>query len=410
LATAIQNAYDRAVATCRANGGGLDCGPAAYGAEGDCSVLPYDPSPRLNRPRGVYQGRAGEAVEIRYELAGLGSRFLALTLDMLAQVAITVALLVGFGLAAPVIARVGFGRNLTGWLIAIGIALIFLIFFGWFIIFEIWWSGRTPGKRALGLRREIVALVANFVDKEVRPVVQELEHANTYPEALIDYQRARLLFQETKDPGGEGDALIYLGRVCQSMRRYGERGRGWEDSLSITRELGDRAIEAITTGLQWRLAHEPVSVIGEPSREDLDACWELGAAIAAGLVHGTYGRRIGMSTATRQALDNLWEYVGFVANAITAVHGDIGQERGPSLRQSRPPGRAGCREQRSIFHAPKRREEVVEQKDPIVATAAQPMGKLDARGHWSWREPRPVQLRDLWSSTCLPLSTRLSRP
>jgi len=27
------------------------------------------------------------------------------------------------------------------------------IFFGWFIIFEIWWSGRTPGKRALGLAR-----------------------------------------------------------------------------------------------------------------------------------------------------------------------------------------------------------------------------------------------------------------
>ena len=29
---------------------------------------------------------------------------------------------------------------------------MFLIFFGWFIIFETWWSGRTPGKRALGLR------------------------------------------------------------------------------------------------------------------------------------------------------------------------------------------------------------------------------------------------------------------
>jgi len=44
-----------------------------------------------------------------------------------------------------------------------------------------------------------------------------------------------------------------------------------------------RAIESIVTGLQWRLAAEPVEVIGEPSREDLDACWELGAAVAAGL-------------------------------------------------------------------------------------------------------------------------------
>ena len=32
----------------------------------------------------------------------------------------------------------------------------------------------------------IVSLVGEFVDREVRPVVQELDHANTYPEKLID--------------------------------------------------------------------------------------------------------------------------------------------------------------------------------------------------------------------------------
>ena len=45
-----------------------------------------------------------------------------------------------------------------------------------------------------------------------------------------------------------------------------------------------RAIEMVTTGLQWRLAQAPVTVVGEPTRGDLDACWELGAAVAAGLV------------------------------------------------------------------------------------------------------------------------------
>ena len=44
-----------------------------------------------------------------------------------------------------------------------------------------------------------------------------------------------------------------------------------------------RSIEAVTTGLQWRLAAAPVSVIGEPTRADLDAGRELGATIAAGL-------------------------------------------------------------------------------------------------------------------------------
>jgi alkylation response protein AidB-like acyl-CoA dehydrogenase len=40
---------------------------------------------------------------------------------------------------------------------------------------------------ALGAdERDIVRTVAEFVDREVRPVVRELEHANTYPEALIE--------------------------------------------------------------------------------------------------------------------------------------------------------------------------------------------------------------------------------
>jgi hypothetical protein len=36
-------------------------------------------------------------------------------------------------------------------------------------------------------------------------------------------------------------------------------------------------------GLGWRRAQAPVAVLGDPSREDLQACWELGAAMAAGL-------------------------------------------------------------------------------------------------------------------------------
>ncbi len=37
-----------------------------------------------------------------------------------------------------------------------------------------------------GLNEEeaaIVALVSEFVDREVKPVARELEHANTYPES-----------------------------------------------------------------------------------------------------------------------------------------------------------------------------------------------------------------------------------
>jgi uncharacterized RDD family membrane protein YckC len=96
--------------------------------------------------------RTGEAVEIRYELAGLGSRFLAVSVDVLAQVAVVIVLFVAYALASPLIARLAFGKNVSAWLVALAVAAFFVIFFGWFIVFETWWSGRTPGKRALGLR------------------------------------------------------------------------------------------------------------------------------------------------------------------------------------------------------------------------------------------------------------------
>jgi multimeric flavodoxin WrbA len=44
-----------------------------------------------------------------------------------------------------------------------------------------------------------------------------------------------------------------------------------------------RALDVITTGLRWKPAQPPVVVTGEPSAADRDACWELGAAVAATL-------------------------------------------------------------------------------------------------------------------------------
>jgi len=40
------------------------------------------------------------------------------------------------------------------------------------------------------------------------------------------------------------------------------------------------------------------------------------ACVAAGLIHGSYGRQVGMSERTTRLLDDLWEYFGFVANAV----------------------------------------------------------------------------------------------
>ena len=49
-------------------------------------------------------------------------------------------------------------------------------------------------------------------------------------------------------------------------------------------EGAERGVTAITTGLGWVKAAEYVVVSGKPSKADVEACWELGATVAAQLM------------------------------------------------------------------------------------------------------------------------------
>ncbi len=98
-----------------------------------------------------------ESIAFSYELAGIGSRFLALVIDMLIQGVIFAAIVWGLtmlsagtgpvrGIAAPTT------KVAESFAIAIVSALVFIVFFGYFILFEAFWNGRTPGKALMGLR------------------------------------------------------------------------------------------------------------------------------------------------------------------------------------------------------------------------------------------------------------------
>jgi hypothetical protein len=49
-------------------------------------------------------------------------------------------------------------------------------------------------------------------------------------------------------------------------------------------EGAERAVDSITTGLGWVKAAETVLVSGKPSKGDVEACWNLGATVAATLL------------------------------------------------------------------------------------------------------------------------------
>ncbi|MDY7104087.1 MAG: flavodoxin family protein [Actinomycetota bacterium] len=72
---------------------------------------------------------------------------------------------------------------------------------------------------------------------------------------------------------------VYYPCLTETRRRpYGMFVHGNNDTDGAV-----SSIEKIVAGLEWDLAQRPVTVADRPSREDLDACWELGAAVAAGL-------------------------------------------------------------------------------------------------------------------------------
>jgi len=95
-----------------------------------------------------------ENVAFGYEVAGIGSRFLAAVVDTL----IILALILLVELTLSLIAASFFRDQLLSdspalvWMAAIFGLVAFALFWGYYIFFEMLWNGQSPGKRWVGLR------------------------------------------------------------------------------------------------------------------------------------------------------------------------------------------------------------------------------------------------------------------
>src|SRR5262245_57764720 len=93
-----------------------------------------------------------ENIQFGYDIADLGSRFLAILIDSLIQGAIYAFLVFVLILISPSMSSLDLppaSSELLGIAILI---VIFIIQFGYFMFFEIILAGQTPGKRLIGLR------------------------------------------------------------------------------------------------------------------------------------------------------------------------------------------------------------------------------------------------------------------
>jgi uncharacterized RDD family membrane protein YckC len=91
-----------------------------------------------------------EQTALEFPLAGVGSRFVAMLADTAIQVVIGFVLFFTLTLAIPAFSRLG--SMASQWVVAGMIVGFFVIYYGYFAIFEALWNGQTPGKRYTQLR------------------------------------------------------------------------------------------------------------------------------------------------------------------------------------------------------------------------------------------------------------------
>lgn len=93
-----------------------------------------------------------ENIRFGYDVADIGSRFLAILIDSLIQGVIYVLIFVAVALVGAQLSNVDLPRSVSDGLGIVFILMLFFIQFGYFIFLEIFMNGQTPGKRLFHLR------------------------------------------------------------------------------------------------------------------------------------------------------------------------------------------------------------------------------------------------------------------
>lgn len=96
-----------------------------------------------------------ENVAFGYQLAGIGSRFIAALADtlliVLLQLIVNLLLLLIIGPTLGAGLETADSQTLS-WAAAVIGLIAFAFLWGYYIFFEMWWNGQSPGKRLVGLR------------------------------------------------------------------------------------------------------------------------------------------------------------------------------------------------------------------------------------------------------------------
>ena len=200
--------------------------------------------------------------ELEFQVAGIGSRFLAYFVDKMLQFGAILTVMLIFGLFLLVSEEFGIGWNLTAklrghlfqWVLAILILMYGIIVIGYFMLFEYFWSGSTPGKRWQSIRvirRDGRPL--SFFDSAVRNILRFVDVVGDfYPIGLIvmfvdplnrrlgDMAASTLVVAEREVTPPDAQTTDKEGDVIDSELRSAVRAMTPEDYQLVSKFLARR--------------------------------------------------------------------------------------------------------------------------------------------------------------------------
>jgi len=221
-------------------------------------------------------------------LAGIGSRFIAILIDML----IWFAALLVLGLVAAILipALHVFGGVSANWAVGIFFLIVFLLQWGYFTLFEAFGNGRTPGKHVARIRViHQSGRGVSFVESLARNLVRIVDYAPGF------YAVGVVAIFMSKRHQRLGDmvagTLVVRDREMESAQWAGSTTR----FLSVPEEAPVAAVGAqASTGVWGGPPHLRVSLpapaLAKLSTADLE------------VLEGFFARRLEMDLTTRAAL------------------------------------------------------------------------------------------------------------
>jgi uncharacterized RDD family membrane protein YckC len=215
-----------------------------------------------------------EQIALELQVAGIGSRFLAIAVDTVLQLVLYTTGFMALSLVEVPLSQLSFVGVVGP---ALAILFGFSVYWGYFAAFEIFWSGRTPGKRLAGIRviketgRPINALEA--IGRNVLRAIDFLPVAyatglvcmmlNKHSRRLGDYVAGTIVVHDKRTeevrpdwnldaqaPGGSASITRITPEELQLIETYLHRRLDLDDA--VRSDMAQRIVSRIAgkTGLQ----------------------------------------------------------------------------------------------------------------------------------------------------------------